>query len=216
VALLVRAPPRWKPRPATLAVVLPPGLAWLVTGLHGPADGATLWTILWYFTEAGAFVFGSGLAIVPFLYSGVVQQFQWLNDRQFLDAVAVAMITPGPVIITAGFVGYLAAGPVGATLAAAGVFLLPYLIVIVLAPYYRRFAQNRQIKAFVSGVTAVATGAIVGAAFILGKRAIVDVPTAWIALAVLAVLMLTTKVPEPLLILAAGVVGILLKQNGIA
>jgi chromate transporter len=215
VTLLVRAPPRWKSRPA-LALVLPPELAWLVCGLHGPVDAGTLWTIFWYFTEAGAFVFGSGLAIVPFLYSGVVQQYQWLNDRQFVDAVAVAMITPGPVIITAGFVGYLAAGPVGATLAAAGVFLPPYLIVILLAPYYRRFAQNRQIKAFVSGVTAAATGAIAGAAFILGKRAIVDVPSAVIALAALAVLMRTKKVPEPLLILAAGVVGILLKQYEVA
>jgi chromate transporter len=211
VTLVVRAPPRWRSRPV-LAAALPPELAGLVCGLHGPADAGTLWTILWYFTEAGAFVFGSGLAIVPFLYSGVVQQFQWLNDRQFLDAVAVAMITPGPVIITAGFIGYLTAGPIGATLAAAGVFLPPYLIVILLAPFYRRFAQNRQIKAFVSGVTAAATGAIAGAAFVLGKRAIVDAPTVLIALATLTVLLTTKKVPEPLLILAAALVGVLMQH----
>src|SRR5881275_1558344 len=107
-----------------------------------------LWRIWWFFAEAGAFVFGSGLAIVPFLYGGVVDRFQWLNERQFLDAVAVAMITPGPVVITVGFIGYLAAGPVGATLACIGVFLPCYLFVIIPAPYFRRFAKNRQIKAF--------------------------------------------------------------------
>ncbi len=208
-ALLVRAPPRIKPKPVALA--LPPGLAWLVTGLHGPADAGTLGTLLWYFTEAGAFVFGSGLAVVPFLYGGVVQRFHWLDDRQFLDAVAVAMITPGPVVITAGFVGYLTAGPAGAVLAATGVFLPPYLFVIVLAPFYRRFAQNRQIKAFVNGVTAAATGAIAGAAFVLGRHAIIDLPTTLIALVTLALLLGVKKLPEPLVILMAGLVGICLR-----
>jgi chromate transporter len=194
------------------ALAFPPELVWLITGSQGPATVETLWTILWYFTEAGAFVFGSGLAIVPFLHSGVVQRFGWLNERQFLDAVAVAMITPGPVIITAGFIGYLAAGPLGATLAATGVFLPPYLIVIVLAPYYRRFAQNMQIKSFVDGVTAAATGAIAGAAFVLGKHAIIDLPTALIAIITLALLLAVKKVPEPLVILVAGAAGIVLNQ----
>jgi chromate transporter len=211
-ALMVRAPPRLSSRPTLLT--LPPGLAWFVSGLHGPASGETLWTILWYFTEAGAFVFGSGLAIVPFLYGGVVQRFHWLSDQQFLDAIAVAMITPGPVIITAGFVGYLAAGPVGATLAAIGVFLPPYLLVIALAPSYRRFAQNRQIKAFVGGVTAAAAGAIAGAAFVLGRHAIIDLPAALLAGTTLTLLLATRKVPEPVVILAAGVGGVLLKQYG--
>jgi chromate transporter len=209
VVLLVRAPPRRGPRLAALA--FPPELAWFVTGLHGPASAETLWMILWYFTEAGAVVFGSGLAIIPFLYGGVVQQFHWLDERQFLDAVAVAMITPGPVIITAGFIGYLAAGPLGAGLAATGVFVPPYLLVLVLAPYFRRFAQNRQIKAFVAGVTAAATGAIAGAAFVLGRHAIIDLPTVMIALATLAILLGVKKVPEPLVILVAGVVGIVLR-----
>jgi chromate transporter len=207
--LLVRSLPLLGPRLHALA--LPPELAWLVTGLHGAASSETLWTILWYFTEAGAFVFGSGLAIVPFLYGGVVQRFHWLSERQFLDAVAVAMITPGPVIITAGFIGYLAAGPAGASLAAGGVFLPPYLIVILLAPYYRRFARNRQIKAFVEGVTSAATGAIAGAAFVLGKHAIIDLPTTLTALVTLALLIGVRKVPEPLVILVAGLVGIFLR-----
>jgi chromate transporter len=208
VTLLVRAPPRLRRPKAVPGVV--PELAWLVSGLHGPATAGTLWTLLWYFAEAGAFVFGSGLAIIPFLHGGVVERFGWLDDRQFLDAVAVAMITPGPVIITAGFIGYLVAGPVGATVASLGVFLPPYLFVVVLAPYYRRFAQNRQVKAFVQGVTAAATGAIAGAAFVLGRHAIVDVPTALIALATLGVLLGVKKVPEPLVILAAGAVGLAL------
>src|SRR5207247_1286764 len=181
-------------RSSALSAALPP---WFLAGVHGAASWPAVVRIAAYFGEAGVFVFGSGLAIVPFLRGGVVQRFHWLNDRQFLDAVAVAMITPGPVVITAGFVGYLAAGPVGSTLAATGVFLPPYLIVILLAPYYRRFAQNRQIKAFVSGVTAAATGAIAGAAFVLGRHAIVDLPTALIALVTLAVLLATKKVPEP-------------------
>jgi chromate transporter len=209
IVLLARSLPWFTAR--AMSIAIPPDLVWFISGLHGPATGQSLWTILWYFTEAGAFVFGSGLAIVPFLHAGVVQQFQWLNERQFLDAVAVAMITPGPVVITAGFIGYLVAGPLGAMVAAAGVFLPPYLIVVVCAPYYRRIAQNQHIKAFVDGVTAAATGAIAGAAFVLGKHAIIDLPTALIGLVTLGVLLGPKKVPEPLLILVAGAVGIVLR-----
>jgi chromate transporter len=210
VVLIVRAPPRLGPRKEPPALV--PGLAWFLTGLHGAASVGVLWTIFWYFAEAGAFVFGSGLAIVPFLHQGVVERFGWLDERQFLDAVAVAMITPGPVIITSGFIGYLVAGPAGAVLASLGVFLPPYFLVLVLAPFYRRFAQNRQVKAFVQGVTAAATGAIAGASYILAKHAIVDVSTALIALGALVVLLLVRKVPEPLVILVAGPVGIALAR----
>ena len=146
---------------------------------------------------------------MPFLYGGVVGQFHWLTERQFVDAVAVAMITPGPVVITAGFIGYLVAGAAGATVAAIAVFVPPYLIVIAGAPYYRRFAKNLQVKAFVQGVTAAAVGAIAGAAFILGKRSLIDVTTILIAVATFALLHFK-KIPEPLLILVAGVVGLLL------
>src|SRR5512145_1173057 len=102
----------------------------------------TLWRIAWYFAEAGAFVFGSGLAIVPFLHGGVVNEFRWLNERQFLDAVAVAMITPGPVVISVAFIGYLVAGPAGAVVAAIAVFLPCYLFVVIPAPYFRRLSGN--------------------------------------------------------------------------
>ena len=195
-------------RPAAVLGLVP---LWLVAGLHGPADGATLGRVFWYFAEAGAFVFGSGLAIVPFLYGGVVNTFHWLTERQFLDAVAVAMITPGPVVITVAFIGYLVAGPFGAALAALGVFLPCYLFVIIPASYFRRAAHDRRVRAFVDGVTAAATGAIAGAAFVLGRRAIVDVPTALIALGTLAVLVRGSKIPEPLVIVAAGGVGLALR-----
>jgi len=120
------------------------------------------------------------------------------------------MITPGPIVITSGFIGYLVAGLLGACAAALAVFLPPYLLVIFVAPYYRRFAQNRQVKAFVQGVTAAAVGAIAGAAVILSRRALVDVPTVLIGLITLGSLLWLKKIPEPILIVAAGLVGIAL------
>jgi len=180
--------------------------------MAAPFSTARLGTLFLFFLKAGAFVFGSGLAIVPFLYGGVVQNFHWLTEKQFLDAIAVAMITPGPVVITAAFIGYVVSGFAGALLASLAVFAPPYLIVIVGAPHYRRFAQNRQMKAFVQGVTAAAVGAIVGAAFILGRRSIIDLPTAAIAVLALVLLMLK-KVPEPFLIVGAGIAGLLLTNR---
>src|SRR5713226_5342123 len=211
IAMFVKAPPRGGlSRRAAPAFV---GLEKLFTGALGPATAATVGTLFLFFLKAGAFVFGSGLAIVPFLYGGVVGKFHWVTERQFLDAVAVAMITPGPVVITAGFIGYLVAGAIGAVLAALAVFAPPYLIVIAGAPYYRRFAKNLQVKAFVQGVTAAAVGAIAGAAFILGRRSLIDLPTILIALLSFAVLLGFKKILEPLLILAAGVAGVVLHHG---
>lgn len=208
-ALVIKAPPAFMRR-SPPAVVLP-WVGWLVTGLHGPADWPLLARVGLYFAEAGAFVFGSGLAIVPFLHGGVVDRFHWLNDRQFLDAVAVAMITPGPVVITVAFIGYLVAGPLGGIVASIGVFAPSWITVVIPAPYYRRIADNASVKAFVEGVSAAATGAIAGAAFVLGRRAIVDLPTVLILAATLAVLTWVKKVPEPLVILVAGLIGLALK-----
>ena len=164
--------------------------------------------ILVFFTKAGAFVFGSGLAIVPFLHQGVVQQFGWLNEQQFIDAVAVAMITPGPVVITVVFIGFLAAGFLGAVAAAIGIFLPVYLFTIIPAPWFSRNRDNALLKAFVLGATSAATGAIAGAVILLARRAIYDVPTAAVALISLAVLW-RFKVPEPILVAAAGLVGLI-------
>jgi chromate transporter len=198
----------------------------LSAGLGGVAVVAVIWLIerwfvnlniggeqvllqiLVFFTKAGAFVFGSGLAIVPFLHQGVVQQFGWLTEKQFIDAVAVAMITPGPVVITVAFIGFLAAGFLGAVAAAIGIFLPVYLFTIIPAPWFRRNRDNALLKAFVLGATSAATGAIAGAVILLARRAIYDVPTAAVALISLGVLW-RFKVPEPILVAAAGLVGLL-------
>jgi chromate transporter len=204
---LVLVVARGAARPVSPGAALGVAPAWLFTGLLGAASTSTLWTLTLFFAQAGAFVFGSGLAIVPFLYGGVVEQHHWLTEQQFLDAVAVAMITPGPVVITVAFIGYLVGGLAGATLAAAATFLPCYLFTVLPAPYFRRFAQNRTIRAFVDGVTAAATGAIAGAAIVLGRRAIYDLPTIAIFAATFVILWRTKKIPEPIVILAAGVVG---------
>ncbi len=202
IALAIRL--RRVPRPPPALAAVPP---FLITGIQGPASADTLWNIGWFFTNAGAFVFGSGLAIVPFLYGGVVERFHWLDDRQFLDAVAIAMITPGPVVITVAFIGYLVGGVAGATLAALATFVPCYLFTVLPAPYFRRWSRSAGLKAFVDGVTAAATGAIAGAAFVLGRRALFDVPTVALCLAALVVMFRFKKVPEPLVILAAGMLG---------
>jgi chromate transporter len=163
--------------------------------------------ILAFFTKAGAFVFGSGLAIVPFLHQGVVQQFGWLTEHQFVDAVAVAMITPGPVVITVVFIGFLVAGLAGAVMAAIGIFVPVYLFTIVPAPWFSRNRDNPQLKAFVQGATSAATGAIAGSVVVIALRAIYDVPTAVLALATFAVLW-RFKVAEPIVVAAAGLVGV--------
>ena len=199
VALMVKAFPRKLHLPSTVPLLLTTG---------GAALNGALLEIFLYFAKAGMFVFGSGLAVVPFLYGGVVQGHHWLNDHQFIDAVAVAMITPGPVVITVAFIGYLIAGVAGATAAALGIFLPVYLVVIVLAPSYKRWAKNPQINAFVRGVTAAATGAIAGAVIVLARRSVYDGPTILICAVSFAVLF-RWRVPEPILIACAGIVGLL-------
>jgi chromate transporter len=215
VTWLAKAPPAWLNRGGvTSAVVGVPSLAMLPG--EPVADSQKLLQILFFFTKAGAFVFGSGLAIVPFLYGGVVKEYGWLNDQEFLDAVAVAMITPGPVVITVGFIGYLVAGFPGATVAAFATFLPCYLFTIIPAPYFKKHGKRPGLVAFVNGVTAAAVGAIAGAVVVLGRRTLLD--GAWqpdfakLALfgVTLAVLMRFKKLPEPIVVLAAGILGMVL------
>lgn len=213
--LLIRAWPGWRRGlPIVLAgTVL--GLAiwrmeaWLRQAGTAADSADVLAQILLFFTKAGAFVFGSGLAIIPFLQQGVVQQFAWLNEHQFLDAVAVAMITPGPVVITVAFIGFLVAGLAGAIMASIGIFLPVYLFTIIPAPWFKRHRNNLQLRAFVDGATAAATGAITGAVFVLGARAITDLPTAIIGLISLAVLW-RYKISEPIIVTISGLVGLIL------
>lgn len=204
VSLVVKAFPARTAARCTVASVL-------AAPLFGVAAlNNTLVTIFLYFAKAGMFVFGSGLAVVPFLYGGVVQGHHWLTEHQFVDAVAVAMITPGPVVITVAFIGYLVAGFAGAVAAALGIFLPVYLVVILLAPSYKKWSANPQLKAFVRGVTAAATGAIAGAVVVLARRSVFDVPTVLIAVISLAILF-KWKVPEPALIACAAVAGLILR-----
>lgn len=215
LVLLVKAPPTWLKQRLPILSRSAQGLFVLpllqVAPAASDATGTVLLDILLFFTKAGAFVFGSGLAVVPFLYQGVVQDFHWLTERQFTDAVAVAMITPGPVVITVAFIGFLVAGFAGAALAAIGIFLPVYIPVLVLSPWFKRHRDNRQLKAFVQGATAAATGAITGSVIILGQRAIFDVPTAAIGLLSLGVLW-RFKVHEPIVVAAAGLAGLVLWQ----
>jgi chromate transporter len=204
VSLLIKALPSRMQAVRTASLLFPPG-AFAVFG-----TSSTLIQIFLYFAKAGMFVFGSGLAVVPFLYGGVVQGHHWLTDHQFVDAVAVAMITPGPVVITVAFIGYLVAGVAGATAAALGIFLPVYLVVVLLAPSYKRWAKNPQLNAFVRGVTAAATGAIAGAVVVLARRSVYDWATTLICAVSLAVLF-RWKVPEPILIACAAVAGLLLR-----
>jgi chromate transporter len=201
VSRLKTRPPAVSTAPVLFALALPS------TTTHA---AASLPTIFWFFVKAGAFVFGSGLAIVPFLYGEVVQTNHWLSDREFLDAVAVAMITPGPVVITVAFIGYLMAGVWGMTIAALGVFLPVYLLVVIPAPYFRRHRSQPTVKAFVDGVSAAATGAIAGAGYVLGTRALTDVVTVAVALATFFVLS-KWKISELWLIAGAAVLGVLLR-----
>jgi chromate transporter len=203
---LLRAPPKWLHKGGINAIAAGnlPAVSGLVSGLDWPL----LAQIGAFFTKAGAFVFGSGLAIVPFLYGGVVTEHHWLNDKQFVDAVAVAMITPGPVVITVGFIGYLVAGFPGALVAALGTFLPCYLFTVIPAPYFKKYGHLPGVKAFVDGITAAAVGAITGSVIVIAKRSIVDVPTLAVCLVTIALLWRFKKLQEPVVVVAAALLGL--------
>ncbi len=209
VYMAIKAPPL-KRMPSLPVLSVMPLAGSQASGTASQMVPATALRLLGFFGKAGAMVFGSGLAIVPFLYGGIVKEYHWLTERQFMDAVAVAMITPGPVVITVAFIGYLVRGVWGAVLAAVGVFLPVYLFVVIPSPWFKKHAKNVQLNAFVKGVTAAATGAIAGACVVLARRAIMDIPTALIALVTVVVLFKSKKVPEPLIILVAGITGLIL------
>jgi chromate transporter len=202
-----RAPPKWLHKGGLHAAAfteLP-----LASGLFASVDISLLTQLALYFTKAGAFVFGSGLAIVPFLYGGVVTEYHWLNEKQFVDAVAVAMITPGPVVITVAFIGYLVAGLPGACITALAIFLPCYLFTILPAPYFKRYGKVPGVLAFVDGITAATIGAITGSVVVLAKRSIIDMPTVLIAVVTIALLWKFTKLPEPVIIAGAAVIGLI-------
>lgn len=205
IYMIVKAPPEWIKRPKIASFFF------LTTAGFSAVELGKLGELAWFFIKAGAFVFGSGLAIVPFLHAGVVNEHGWLTENQFVDAVAVAMITPGPVVITVGFIGYLVSGFTGASVAALGVFLPCYLFTVIPAPYFKKISQNKSIKAFVDGITAGVIGALVGAVIVISLRTIVDIPTAMIATGTVLILIYVKKIQEPHIICIAALLGVLLK-----
>ena len=206
IYMLIKVPPKWHRQ----RVVIP---AFLLTGLgFWDFTNAELIKIALFFLKAGTFVFGSGLAIVPFLHGGVVQEYGWLTEAEFVDSVAVAMITPGPVVITVGFIGYLVSGFPGASIAALATFLPCFLFTVILAPSFKKIAGNKRVKAFVDGITAGVIGALVGSVIIIASRSIVDVYTALIALGTILALLYIKKLQEPYVIFAAALAGVLIRM----
>jgi len=210
--MFYKAPPKWSKNSIAKSIFLYTGVGFW------DYDSKTLEQIALFFTKAGAFVFGSGLAIIPFLH-GAVTNYHWLDEHQFLDAVAVAMITPGPVVITVGFIGYLVAGFPGACVAAACTFLPCYLFTVIPAPYFKKYAKNNSIKAFVDGITAAVVGALAGAVVVIGVNTftqnhtvIIDIPSLLIAIGTVFALLYIKKIQEPYIILIAAVIGLILKS----
>lgn len=209
--MFIKAPPQWMKSNITKSILL--------FGSAGfwDYDAKTLGQMALFFTKAGAFVFGSGLAIIPFLH-GAVTDYHWIDEHTFLDAVAVAMITPGPVVITVGFIGYLKAGFIGACVAAACTFLPCYLLTVIPAPYFKKYAKNPSIKAFVDGITAAVIGALTGSVIIIAINTFtqnhtvaIDIPSVCIAVATILALIYIKRIQEPYIILAAAVIGCILK-----
>ena len=206
IYVFVKAPPQWVKKPASAPALF------LLAGIgFWQYNTGTLFKIGLFFLKAGAFVFGSGLAIVPFLHSGVVTEYAWLTEHQFVDAVAVAMITPGPVVITVGFIGYLVAGFPGAVIAALATFLPCYLFTVALAPSFKKIAKNASIKAFVDGITAAVIGALVGSVIIIGTRSIVDIYTGIIATITVLALIYIKNLKEPYIIVVSALLGVVIK-----
>lgn len=197
--------------PRRVASLSPAGIIAAVQGFAWTGSGAGLGSLALFFAKAGAFTFGSGLAIVPFLREGLVDDYGWLTEQQFVDAVAMGLISPGPVVIMATFAGYLVFGLVGAVVATAAVFLPVYLFVVVPGPWFRRHEKHPRLQGFVKGATAAAAGAIAGAAIVIAGDTISGPVSVAIGLVALGVLLLPkVKVPEPAVVALAALAGLVL------
>jgi chromate transporter len=199
------SPPAGTPGPAHPAAKLP---ALVPAAAVAGGISAVTAKIFWFFFKTGMLVFGSGLVIVPFLKTYIVDQYRWLDNRQFLDSVAIGMISPGPVVITATFVGFLLNGWAGATAATIGMFAPAVLLTVLATPLLLRYGRSRRLRGFIRGITVTVVGVLVGTTFLVGRTAITDWPTAAVAVLTLAALFLWKRLPEPLLVALGGVLGI--------
>lgn len=202
--MIIKSPPKWWNSKSINSILLLQVPLWNY-------ESKTLIKIAIFFAEAGTFVFGSGLAIVPFLHSGVVIENHWLTEQQFLDSVAVAMITPGPVVITVGFIGYLVDGFLGALIAALATFLPCYIFTVAMAPYFHKIAGNKSVKSFVDGITAAVIGALAGSVLVIASQTIIDIPTVLIAVITIITLFRVKNLPEPYIIIIAALFGLFIK-----
>lgn len=198
-------------RKKTIIISFLPPFLWFFSGIQGQVSSESLGQMAWFFLKAGAIVFGGGLVILPYLQQGVVYHFHWLTESQFLDAVAIAMMTPGPILIAVAFMGYLIAGLGGAVIATTATLLPCYLLVITLAPYYQKSVQYPYVKDFIKGISAAAIGALVGSSLILAVSAFVDLSVVILSFLYLGALVFL-RVPGVFLILLAGGVGFFLKM----
>jgi chromate transporter len=195
---------RFKQPPASGAMALIP----LGAVAAKPAAPSTLGQLFTFFFKAGSLTFGSGLVIVPFLEKGLVQQTGWLNSREFFVAVAVGMLSPGPVVITATFVGYLVGGFWGSLVSTVGIFLPSFLLILFVAPILIRHRENSNVQGFVKGAYGAAIGTILGACVLLSRIAIGDWLTALIAIGSLIVLF-RSKISNPLLVGVTALIGLI-------
>jgi len=200
--------PLLRTAPSTLSAVAAPLAVPAAIGATQTVSGGTLAKLLVFFLKAGSLTFGSGLAIVPFLEKGLVQDIHWIDPQQFLVAVAIGMLSPGPVVITATFVGYLVAGFWGSLVSTIGIFLPSFLLILIAAPVLRRHRGNTNVQGFIKGAYAAAIGTILGACLLLGRIAIGDWLTAVVAVASLAVLF-RFKVSNPALVGATAMIGLI-------
>jgi chromate transporter len=196
-----RPPQPREKRDVKLTVVAP--LA--VTGFQSVAP----LKLFWFFFKTGFLIFGSGLVVVPFLKAYVVDQYHWITNRAFLDAVAVGIVSPGPVVITATFVGFLTHHISGALAATAGIFAPSIIFVLLGTPILRRYRQNGRVQGFIRGITVAVVGVLVGTSYLVGRSVIHDAFTLVLLIGALALLLSKLKVPEVALVAAGAALGLL-------
>ncbi len=203
---IVFAGPPPQARPPSPRAAASVGAGWLA--INGAPLSATTAKIFAFFLKTGFLVFGSGLVIAPFLKVYIVDHYHWLTDRQFIDAVAIGMISPGPVVITATFVGYVLNGLWGALAATLGMFAPSVLLTIVAAPLLKRYRDNRYLQGFLRGIVAAVVGALLGTGILIATSAIGDLLTAAIAGATLFVILKWPEMPEVSVVSAGAALGL--------